>query len=276
MLDSDPVPPIRTNAHRSEFIPAGANRHGRVAFTLIELLVVIAVIAVLIAVLLPSLAGARSTARTTVCGARLAQLGVALAGYLNDDDNTLPQRTGPLPGGGEAVIASLFGGQKGRLPFYGIDTIGASGRPLNQYVYQGEVPDDKSAGVFPMPQFLSPIDKGAANTGIPIPGFDRTDLMYELIGSSYTLNDHSLLGDEHPTLIPRGGGRMPVLRHPSRTWVIGTHTIYNFDRGGDRGMRWLHKEQVYANLLFLDLHAAIKVRVPPGIENETADYSFFP
>jgi prepilin-type N-terminal cleavage/methylation domain-containing protein/prepilin-type processing-associated H-X9-DG protein len=54
------------------------------AFTLIELLVVIAIIALLVSLLLPSIAGARETARTTVCSANLHQLGVASLAYAND------------------------------------------------------------------------------------------------------------------------------------------------------------------------------------------------
>ena len=246
------------------------------AFTLIELLVVIAIIAVLIGLLVPALAGARLSARTTVCGSRLQQIGVALTAYLSDSRDSLPQRKGPLPGGGESVIGSLFAGKKGQLPFYGISEIGAERRPLNAYLISTEVPPDSEPGVFPVDALRSPIDRGALNTGVPIPAFARTDSMYDLIGASYTLNDHTLDGDEFSTLVPPGGGRLPTLTQPSRTWVVGTHPIYNHQQGGDRGMRWFGTPRVEANLLFMDMHVRMRVEVPPGVVNTTEQYTFLP
>lgn len=248
----------------------------RRGFTLIELLVVIGVIAILIGILLPALGAARNTARATACAARLQQLGVALSLYFGDYDNTLPQAVGPLPGGGQAVIGALFGGRRGTLAFYGIDSIGAASRPLNRYLSlpaasQTESPDS------PEPEltaFRSPVDRGATD----LPGIGRVESMYTLLGSSYTLNDHDLRGDEFPTLVPRradgGGGPMPPVAQPSRTWVIGSHPIYNYESNGDRGMAWYDKSLPEANLLFLDMHARARVKIPPGVINTTPDYTF--
>lgn len=249
---------------------------GRTAFTLIELLVVIAVIALLVGLLVPALSQARLAGRATVCLSRLQQMGVATTSYLADFKEALPQKLGPLPGGGQAVIGSLFGGKKGTLPFYGISTIGAQGRPLNRYLLDSAVPPDADPGIFELVAFRSPCDRGANDTGIPIPGFDRADLMYDLVGSSYTLNDHALDGESHATLVPLGGGRMPYVNNTAKTWMIGTHPIYNYQEKNNRQMEWFGRGKVEASLLFVDAHARARLRVPDSIENTTDDYTFLP
>lgn len=249
-----------------------SNRARSTAFTLIELLVVIAIITVLISILLPGLAGARANARATACAAKLQQLGVGLGLYENDFDNTLPQAKGPLPKGGESVIGALFGGKKGTLPAYGIDTLGAELRPLNRYVTSRVIPPDADGERVEMPEFQSPVDKGA----LDVPFLGRVESYYELIGSSYTLNDHSLSGEEDATLVPLGGGKKPFLTQPSKTWAVGSHPIYNYQQGGDRRSLWYGSNRVEANLLFCDLHAKARLNVPPGVVNTTPDYTFLP
>ena len=124
--------------------------------------------------------------------------------------------------------------------------------------------------------FRSPVDKGAQQTGVPIPPFDKTESMYDFVGSSYTLNDHALDGEDKATLVPLGGGRMPYITQPTKTWVIGTHTIYTYQQDGDREMFWMGKTEEYANLLYMDFHVRTKVKVPKGVVNTTEDYTFLP
>jgi hypothetical protein len=107
--------------------------------------------------------------------------------------------------------------------------------------------------------------------------------MYSFVGSSYVLNDHGIDGEKTSTLVPRrddgGGGPMPIVTNPSRTWVVGTQTIYNYQEGGDRGMNWLNERRqgsTEANLLFVDMHVKVRVKVRQDAQNVTEDFSFLP
>src|SRR5437867_3518932 len=96
-------------------------RTGRSAFTLIELLVVIAIIAIIAALLFPVFAQARDKARQAACFSNLRQIGSALAMYVQDYDEHMPNccwwarasailnNYGPcrviLPGGGRSRSA---------------------------------------------------------------------------------------------------------------------------------------------------------------------------
>jgi prepilin-type N-terminal cleavage/methylation domain-containing protein/prepilin-type processing-associated H-X9-DG protein len=266
--------------------PTSNIRHRR-AFTLIELLVVIAIIALLVGILLPALGAARAQARATACASRLHQLGIALNLYLNDFDNTLPQATTTI-GGNQVVVGTLFGGKRGSLPAYSINTMGAELRPLNKYIIETTIPEGSDADLtqptIEVEAFKSPSDKGGN-----IPGVGPVQSMYDLLGSSYSLNDHAnkpTMGTpELPTLVPNSGGKMPPIATPSKTWLLGSDPIFNTDGGGDRQHYWYSAKSAgsqtaasdtKANLLFADWHVGVTLTVPGQPINTTKDYTFWP
>lgn len=68
----------------------GCQETKRTMFTLLELLIVIAIIAVLAGMLLPALSQVRGKAQGITCVSNLKQIGLGLAEYVHDSDNTLP------------------------------------------------------------------------------------------------------------------------------------------------------------------------------------------
>lgn len=289
----------------------------RNAFTLVELLVVVAIIGIIIAIVLPTLSSARESSRAAVCAANLKSQGAALRAFLNDSDERLPQvwidrPTSPVsivaPSPTAIHVGQLFMGVTGDLPFFGIDEIGAERRPLNPYLGVQNPPSDVSqAGLhgeekFRMPVAHCPSDQGISDPVIdmmlPPDAEDAKESAYELLGTSYVLNDHALdplspspQAPEIATLVPvfesgfrARDGRMPEVATPGLTWVIGDQPIYNYDRGNDRKVHW-HFKGVNANLLFVDLHVGVRMHVPapdptdPFVretQNTTSDYTFLP
>jgi len=256
-----------------------SQRRRRAGFTLIELLVTISIIALLIGILIPTLGSARDSARSLRCGTNLNQIGVAIMMYLPEHREALPQvridpATDEMVEAPKGVnIGSLFGGKKGLLPVFGINTVGADRRPLNSYL--GDFGANEE-----VPYFSDPSDGGTTDPFLSyFPDIDPNSTMYDLIGTSYNLNDHAPdtdpTGEIYPTLIPPGGGIMPPIANTSRTWVCGDQPIYNYDDGGDRGQRW-HHGKVQANLLFLDSHVGLGFDVPNGQDHTTEDYTFLP
>lgn len=78
------------------------------AFTLIELLVVIAIISIIAAILFPVFAQAREKARATACLSNCRQIGLGIAQYVQDNDETLPLVSFPNLSGSWTVTAQAY------------------------------------------------------------------------------------------------------------------------------------------------------------------------
>lgn len=253
------------------------------AFTVIELLATIAIVAVLASLLVPGLAHARAQARATVCAAKARQIALATRQYMDDWRECLPQTRVVMPCGQPDVRATLFAGERGDLPLMGVNQAGVSDRPLNPYLDArlAALHDEPNSPRTRVEAVRSPLDRGATATFFGLPEFEAVPSIAGLMGTSYVLNDHDLDGDLHRTLIPEGGGRMPDVFNPSRTWLVASAPIYNFKQDSDRGMRWFEgpSGRCHASIAFVDLHARVNVPVPNiwcVVENVTEHYSFFP
>ncbi|MFG0256421.1 MAG: prepilin-type N-terminal cleavage/methylation domain-containing protein [Phycisphaerales bacterium JB043] len=251
--------------------------------TLLELLVVVSVIALVVGILVPTLSGAHYQARLAQGGANLQQLAQANLSYLNDHDSHLPQ-VKLLPDGTQgddpsAVLFEwLYAGKRVDTTLFSINIWGADRRPLNAYL------GDPSAND-PVQVCLDPLDEGTSDLTLhAIAGTSASDAslrLYDIVGTSYLLNDHALdrvpcpFVEIFPTLIPKRGGRMPVVDSPSHTWLVGQGTIYNHDDGEDDRMGW-HPGSTKASLAFNDGHVTLANDVPPDMHNTTAQYTFYP
>jgi prepilin-type N-terminal cleavage/methylation domain-containing protein len=147
----------------------------RRAFTLIELLVVIGIVAVLIALLLPAVQSAREAARRLQCVNNLKQIGLALHGYLGDNDVFPPaggvDRTGNATGSG-LVPQTASVHMRLLTHLEQIAVYNAYNFMLGDVVNGQSVAANTTVMTTAIPGYLCPSDANPGNTGPLVGGFD--------------------------------------------------------------------------------------------------------
>jgi len=188
----------------------------RSGFTLIELLVVIAIIAILAAILFPVFARAREKARQTACLSNLKQLGLGLAMYTQDYDESHPCYV-------RLVIAPTYTN--------GVDTGGHT-------MYGAIVPYIKNSQIFQCPSHR------------PFDGIDWNDWGYAITtATSYGINLYYLNGYLYGT--DTLNNEDPAAVAAMTEWDGSYHTVY-FDWMGSDGL-FLHNTG--QNVAFADGHS---------------------
>src|SRR5438094_59921 len=148
------------------------------AFTLIELLVVIAVIVILAAILFPVFAQARDKARQAACLSNLRQIGGALAMYIQDNDEHLPNccsfgRSATWTDLGADLTGRCF--QVGITRATPIDTYFGPEQPPPRYIQELLHPYVRSAQIWFCPSVGKDLHAlGEGDPTMPTTGFNGT------------------------------------------------------------------------------------------------------
>ena len=201
----------------------------RRAFTLIELLVVIAIIAILAAILFPSFARARERARQTSCVGNLNQLGLAIAQYAGDWDETLPW----------AVLNADF-----RLP---------AKDPANRPDDPDKLRARLSAYAKPPDLFRCPSDSTPGPLGPK--DADPDTPLFDLVGDSYWYP--AVDGQGQPL---RAGVELGAFKSPAETGLLSDSAPWH--RLVRVAGSAVYAEESGLNTLFLDTHVKMLTLTP--------------
>jgi prepilin-type N-terminal cleavage/methylation domain-containing protein/prepilin-type processing-associated H-X9-DG protein len=219
-------------------------------FTLIELLVVIAIVAILAALLLPALASAKERSKGTACLSNLRQIGIAIRAYADDS-------SGNIPFGPEApAFTSPFDlypstGAPTSLISLGTGAPVALGLLLQSYVAR----QPKVLFCPSSDQYVN-TDAQLAQVGV---GQAQCSYYYRHSGNT-SLFDNSA-SPFVPTHIKLDNLGANENGQPIRALAIDTEYLCSPALAAYNVLPSTHHQQLYANILFADGHAAARPNI---------------
>lgn len=193
-------------------------------FTLIELLVVVAIITILLAVLLTSLGKARESAKATVCGSNLRQMGLVFQFYVQDAEDYYPAANDPVS----------------TTPFYWL-WMGRGFRSfMEPYLARGINAENPNILWCPSDQSGNPT-------------YERTSYAYSMsfYHSPEQINAMTSASATYSNAQPAVGQTATVVRQPARKILGGEWAAYHQDLEKDSGWWDLRGERQF---LFADGH----------------------
>lgn len=183
----------------------------RRAFTLIELLVVIAIIAILAAILFPVFAQAREKARQAACLSNLKQIGIATMMYVQDYDETFPNRTNN-GGKGLCYDPALLGAEAGTTTPY-----------CSSYAWPMQIQSyAKNTGIFVCPtgtgrSYKKTVSANTDSLAVPVPlSYGINIALYQ-----YNANDQPYSGEDGPIALS-------AVTTPANTYYIADAVVAGF------------------------------------------------
>jgi prepilin-type N-terminal cleavage/methylation domain-containing protein/prepilin-type processing-associated H-X9-DG protein len=215
------------------------------AFTLVELLVVIAIVALLAALLLPGLASARERGKGAACLSNLRQIGISIRAYSDDNSGNIP--FGPK--------ASSFTSPFDLYPSTGAPTslisLGTGAPVALGLLLQSYVARQPGVLFCPSSDQSQNSDSQLAQVGV---GQAQCSYYYRHAGNT-SLFDNSVspFVPTHIKLDNLGANRNGL---PISALVIDTEFLCSPSLASYNVLPSTHHQQIYANILFADGHAA--------------------
>jgi prepilin-type N-terminal cleavage/methylation domain-containing protein/prepilin-type processing-associated H-X9-DG protein len=214
-------------------------------FTLVELLVIIAIVAVLAALLLPALASAKERSKGTACLSNLRQIGLAIRAYAEDNGGDIP--FGPR--------APAFTSPFDLYPSTGAPTSLislTSGAPVGMgLLLQAYVANEPKILFCPSSDQALNTDAQLAQVGA---GQAQCSYYYRHAGNTSLFdNSGSPFIPSHIKLDNLGANRNGL---PICALAIDTEFLCSPSLAPYNVLPSTHHQQLYANILFADGHAA--------------------